>query len=78
MGNPIECASQQTVRRKEEGGNLRDENKQEGTSLVIQWLRLCLPTQGMQVQSLVREQRPHMPLSQKKLENKTHKTEVIL
>ena len=25
------------------------------TSLVVQWLRICLPTQGTQVPSLVRE-----------------------
>ena len=29
--------------------------KQSGTSLVIQWLRICLPKQGTQVQSLVQE-----------------------
>ena len=28
-----------------------------GTSLAIQWLRLCLPLQGAQVQPLVRELR---------------------
>ena len=28
-----------------------------GTSLVVQWLRLCLPMQGTQVQPLVRELR---------------------
>ena len=26
-----------------------------GTSLVAQWLRMCLPTQGTRVQALVRE-----------------------
>ena len=31
------------------------------TSLVVQWLRICLPKQGAQVQSLVRELRSHMP-----------------
>ena len=40
-------------------------NHQSGTSLVLQWLRLCLPVQGVQVQSLVREQRSHVPRSQK-------------
>ena len=35
-------------------------NKTE-TSLVVQWLRIHLPTQGMWVQSLVSELRPHMP-----------------
>ena len=32
-----------------------------GTSLVVQWLRILLPMQGMQVQSLVGELRSHMP-----------------
>ena len=41
-----------------------------GTSLVIQWLRLCLP---ICVQFLVRELRPHMPHSQKtKTENRNN------
>ena len=35
-----------------------------GASLVVQWLKLCLPMQGVQVQSLVRELRCHMPLGQ--------------
>ena len=37
----------------------------EGTSLAIQWLRLCLPTQGVKVQFLVRKLRSHIPHSQK-------------
>ena len=32
-----------------------------GTSLVVQWLDVCLAMQGMQVQSLVRVQRSHIP-----------------
>ena len=36
-----------------------------GTSLAVQWLRLCLPVQGVWVQSLVGELRSHMPHSQK-------------
>ena len=36
-----------------------------GTSLAIQWLRLHLSMQGVQVQSLVRELRYHMPHGQK-------------
>ena len=32
-----------------------------GTSLVLQWLKICLPMQGMRVESLVRELRSHMP-----------------
>ena len=34
-----------------------------GTSLVVQWLRICLPMQEMWVRSLVRELRSHMPQS---------------
>ena len=32
---------------------------------MVQWLRLHLPVQGIQVQSLVRELRSHMPCGQK-------------
>ena len=35
------------------------------TSLVVQWLRLRLPVQGVKVRSLVREIRSHMPQEQK-------------
>ena len=37
------------------------QNVEWGTSLVVQWLRLCSSTQGAQVQSVVRELRPQMP-----------------
>ena len=40
-------------------------NEKEGTSLAFQWLRLCLPTQGVWVWSLVRELRSCMPQGQK-------------
>ena len=46
----------------------RQEHCNRGTSLAVQWLRLCLPIQGVQVQSLVREPRSHMPCSQKNKE----------
>ena len=36
-----------------------------GTSLMIQWLRICLPMQGTWVWSLVRELRSHMPQGNK-------------
>ena len=37
-------------------------NQEDGTSLVVQWLRLCfLPLQGAWIQSLVRELRSPMP-----------------
>ena len=39
--------------------------REDGTSLVIQWLGLCLPMQGAQFRSLVRELRSHMPHGQK-------------
>ena len=48
-----------------------------GTSLTVQWLRLHLPMQAMQVWSLVRELRSHMPQGQKN-KNPKYKTEAIL
>ena len=42
-----------------------------GTSLVVQWLKICLPMRGMKVQSLVRELRSHMPQGNKALEPQT-------
>ena len=46
-----------------------------GTSLVAQWLRLCLPKQEVQVPSLVGELRSHMPygLPPKKSNHKQRK-----
>ena len=38
----------------------------QGTSHVVQWLRLHLPMQGVQVRSPVRELRTDMPHGQKK------------
>ena len=35
-----------------------------GTSLVVQWLRLCFPLQRVRIWSLVRELRTHMPHGQ--------------
>ena len=32
---------------------------------MVQWLRLCLPIQGVQVQSLARELRSHIPQGQR-------------
>ena len=42
-----------------------------GTSLEVQWLRLCLLMQGVQDRSLVRELRSRMPRGQKTKKNKT-------
>ena len=39
--------------------------KKKGISLVVQWLRLYLPMQGVQVTSLLEELRSHMPCGQK-------------
>ena len=36
------------------------QSRERGTSLVVQWLRICLPMQGMRVRSMVREERSHM------------------
>ena len=41
-------------------------NNHPEISLAVQRLRLCLPIQGVQIQSLVGKLRPHMPGSQKK------------
>ena len=40
-------------------------NRYRGTSLLVQWLRLHLPMQGVQVQSLARELGSHMPCGRK-------------
>ena len=42
------------------------------TSLVVQSLRLCLPMQGVQVQSLVGKLRSHMPCGQKAKKHKRY------
>ena len=42
-----------------------------GTSLVVQWLRICLPMQGMWVWPLVGELRSHMPHCTAKKKNNT-------
>ena len=39
----------------EMGGSKHKQRRQVGTSLVVLWLRMCLPMQGTWVQSLVRE-----------------------
>ena len=55
--------------------DLQEKQKASGTSLVVQWLRVCLPVLGMQVQPLILELRFHMPWStakKKKLKSKKH------
>ena len=49
-----------------------------GTSLSVQWLRLHLPVQRLQVQSLAWELGSQVPCDQEKNNNKKHKTEAIL
>ena len=45
---------------------LQSQRRPVGTVLVVQWLRLHLPMQGaVEVRSLVRELRSHMPCGQK-------------
>ena len=52
-------------------------NNVQGTSLVVQWLRLHLPMQEVWVQPLVGD--PHASWTKNKNKNKTkHKTEAIL
>ena len=49
--------------RSQEDTGERDEicSEKEGTSLVVQWLRIRLPMQGTGVRSLVGELRSHRP-----------------
>ena len=51
-----------------------------GTSLAVQWLRLHLLVQGLQVQSLAQELGSQVHCDQKKKQKKNpkHKTEAIL
>ena len=51
---------------KENKGVWKNAMAKSRTSLVVQWLRLCLPIQGMWVCSLVRELRAHMSHGKKK------------
>ena len=51
-----------------------DTTKRLSLSLMVQWLRLLLPLQGMQVQSLFRELRPTCLLAKKP----KHRTEAIV
>ena len=46
-------------------GKLISKKSSMGTALLVQWLRLHLPVQREQFQSLVRELRSHMPCGQK-------------
>ena len=51
------------------------QNRDVRTSLEIQWLKLSVPVQGVQVRSLVRELRPMWGVAQKK---KTHSCDTTL
>ena len=49
-----------------------------GTSLAVQWLRLCFPMQGGRVPSLIWELRSHKPQGVAKIKNKqTHYKSMI-
>ena len=52
------------------------ENRAEGTSLVVQWLRLHASTAGGTVSSLAGEVRSHMPRGADKIFFKKRKTEL--
>ena len=52
-------------------GIILSEISQTGTSLVVQWLRIHLPMQRMQVQSLVRELRSQHSVGQLSLSTGT-------
>ena len=45
-------------------------------SLAVQWLRLCLPTQGVCIPSLVGELRSHMPRGQKKQNTQKNRSNI--
>ena len=51
----------------------RTRRQATGTSLAVQWLRLCTSTAGARVHSLVRELRSCMPLTAKKKEEEEYK-----
>ena len=46
--------------------------KNLGNYLVVQWLGLCASTAGLQVQSLVKELRSHMPRGIARKQSKTN------
>ena len=50
---------------------IRLEEYQAASSLAVQWLRLHLPKQGVQVRFLVCDLRSHMPPGQKKQNKET-------
>ena len=57
----LECCSPWGCKESETTGRLNNNKPAGGTSLVVQWLTILLPIQGVWVQSLVRELRSHMP-----------------
>ena len=62
VSKSVENSSGARIRQMQSQGSSRNKNKMNlGTSLVVQWLRICLPMQGTQVQSQVGELRSHMP-----------------
>ena len=60
---PLGCFSRHT-------GGVAHSKEDGETSLTVQWLRLQLPIQEVQVQSLVQEQRSHMPHGHKNIKQK--------
>ena len=45
----VDCLTPNTISK-----SLKNKNQMQRTFLMVKWLRLCLPMQGVQVQSLVR------------------------
>ena len=65
------------LRESEMPSQMSLQKRGRGTSLVVQWLRLHLPAQGVWFQSLFEELKSHMPPGQKKKKT-NHKIETIL
>ena len=65
LGSPVLTYTLHCPRRLH-SHNTSSKINDQGTSLEVQWLRLCLPMQGVKVQSLVGKLRSHMPWGQKK------------
>ena len=63
LGSPVFTHTLHCLRRLH-FHNTSSKTNDQGTSLEVHWLRLCLPMQGVRVQSLVGELRSHMPWGQ--------------
>ena len=57
---------------------MNSKNGYGGTSLAVQWLRLCLSMQGVTVPSLVRELRYCIALDKNKTQKITNKNNTVI